>query len=41
VQADASGELRTLRQLGNTLRFQTDPEGRVVNPVGKDAAPAR
>jgi hypothetical protein len=31
VQADASGELRTLRQLGNPLRFQTDGAGRVTD----------
>jgi hypothetical protein len=41
VQADAPGELRTLRQLGNALPFQTDPAGHVVNPVGADTPPAR
>ena len=41
AQPDASGELRTLRQLGNALRFQTGADGRVVNPVGADATPAR
>jgi hypothetical protein len=39
VRADAAGELRTLRQLGNALPFQTGPDGRVVNTTG--AAPPR
>ena len=39
VHADAAGELRTLRQLGDTLRFTTAADGRVVNTAG--AAPTR
>ncbi|HJQ31390.1 MAG TPA: hypothetical protein VJ866_04400 [Pyrinomonadaceae bacterium] len=31
VQPDDAGELRTLRQLGNALRFRTDSEGRVTD----------
>jgi hypothetical protein len=27
------GELRTLRQLGNSLRFDTGPDGRVLTPA--------
>ena len=38
VHADGS-ELRTLRQLGNALRFTTGADGRVVNPAG--VAPPR
>ena len=41
LQPDAAGELRTLRQLGNALRFQTGADGRVVNPSGSGAPPAR
>lgn len=33
AHADASGELRTLRELGNTLRFTTGADGRVVAPA--------
>jgi hypothetical protein len=41
VQAGGPAELRTLRQLGNVLRFQTGADGRVVDTPGADATPAR
>ena len=33
VHANASGELRTLRELGHPLRFKTGDDGRVVAPA--------
>lgn len=39
LHAPGPSGLRTLRQLGHTLRFTTGDDGRVVNPAG--AGPAR
>ena len=33
LHTDGAGDLRTLRQLGHTLRFQTGADGRVVSPA--------
>lgn len=37
MHAAGQGDLRTLRQLGNTLRFNTDAEGRLSGPAREEA----